>query len=168
MWPVRRSIALNQLGGRLLSKELSILRSGFAFSRDNWNGISVIPPTQVMARIKKAEPWYFKYLRREIRKIWQWSPERKKARKRALLTSVPEDLFECEECGRYPFTRKEVEIDHIIPVESLDGWDGWDEFVKRAIGVPSEGLQVVCKDCHSRKSAAENRKRRTHGKGLPE
>jgi hypothetical protein len=112
-----------------------------------------------MARKKKIEPWFFKYLRREIRRIFHWSPERKKSRERALISKFPE-LFRCEGCGEQPLTRKEVQCDHVIGCESLNGWDGWAEYIRRTLEVNAEGLQWLCKKCHQTKSNGENAERR--------
>jgi hypothetical protein len=69
--------------------------------------------------------------------------------------------FDCEICGAGPLKRSEIFCDHIIPCESLTGeFDGWSAFIERTIEVKAEGLQWICKACHSKKSAEENAIRR--------
>lgn len=112
----------------------------------------------------KGDPWYYKYLKQYIRQIFQWSPERRIALKRAQISKLPE-LYRCEECGKEPLIRKDKEVDHTLPVENVEGWDGWDNLIKRAIEVPADQLKVLCKPCHYKKSAIENKARRkTRGK----
>lgn len=48
-----------------------------------------------------------------------------------------------------------VFVDHIEPViNPQTGWQSWDEVVKRMF-VDSDGLQVLCKECHDRKTKEE-------------
>lgn len=118
-----------------------------------------------MASKKNDEPWYFKYLRRELSKLWGWDPERKKAKLRARLPgSIVDEKFRCEKCGAQPLTKKEIQIDHIVSRESTTGWDGWSTYIERTF-CPAEGLQVLCKPCHNPKSAKENASRRAAKKG---
>lgn len=110
---------------------------------------------------KSFEPWYYRYLRRHIAKIWGWSPERRKALKRA---QIGRDMWKCEECGKEPLERKEREVDHIVPRENVAGWDGWERYIDRALEVKAEGLKILCKDCHYKKSGSENAERRKNKK----
>lgn len=119
-----------------------------------------------MARKKPEEPWYFDYLRSRVREIFRWSPERKKALKRAQISKNP-DLWNCEECGKGPLTRKDKQVDHIIPCENVQGWDGWSAFINRAIEVPAELISITCRPCHNKKSAQENRDRDANRAGRP-
>lgn len=112
---------------------------------------------------KKARPqWFEKYLKRDIRRIFQWSPERAKSRMRAMRPNPNKAIqeFDCELCGNGPLKREEVECDHIEPCQSVDGAADWSEFIRRTLEVKAEGLQWICKPCHTKKSAAENAKRR--------
>lgn len=50
-------------------------------------------------------------------------------------------------------------VDHIVPViDPLTGFTTWDELIERMF-VEEEGLQVLCKSCHDRKTADERKKR---------
>ncbi len=106
--------------------------------------------------------WYGGYLQDAISRIWGWSPSRKQALKRARLPGpfkAGEELWKCERCDKEPLTRKERDVDHLVPRENVNGWDSWNEFIARALDVKADGLMVVCKPCHQQKSESENKKR---------
>lgn len=77
--------------------------------------------------------------------------------------------FKCACCGKW-YNRKEVAVDHIIPVVPLAGFDSWDGYLERLF-CEVEGLQVLCKGCHAAKSKGEvheraaERKRRKSAEG---
>jgi hypothetical protein len=52
-----------------------------------------------------------------------------------------------------------VWVDHKDPVVPIDREIGWDDFVNRLFCV-KENYQVLCDDCHTRKSLDENARRR--------
>jgi 5-methylcytosine-specific restriction endonuclease McrA len=101
-------------------------------------------------------PSEYKYILNYINQVWGWNQHRKAAKLRAVVG--PFD-FRCEACNKQPLPRKGVEIDHIQPVVNPAGWDGWDNLIKRKF-VSAEGLQVLCRDCHTKKSTVENAERR--------
>lgn len=108
---------------------------------------------------KSSEPWYFKYLRRELSRVWGWSPERKECKKRARYPGGGLlERFQCEDCGRGPLTKGQYQIDHVEPRENVEGWDGWDSYIWRTFA-PVEMLQLLCLDCHKKKTVAENSRR---------
>ena len=50
---------------------------------------------------------------------------------------------------------KETNVDHISPIIDPDkGFISWDDFIERLF-CEEEGLQVLCKDCHARKTKNE-------------
>ncbi len=54
-----------------------------------------------------------------------------------------------------------VFVDHISPVVDPDtGFVSWDEIIRRMF-CEKEGLQVLCRDCHTRKTADERNSRKT-------
>lgn len=61
--------------------------------------------------------------------------------------------FQCA-CCKQQFHFKEVQVDHIVPVLGLAGFDTWEGVIERMFVGP-EGLQVLCKPCHKEKSATE-------------
>jgi len=51
--------------------------------------------------------------------------------------------------------KNNVEVDHIQPIiDPKKGFESWDKTIKRMF-CEAEGLQVLCKDCHGRKTKDE-------------
>lgn len=49
-----------------------------------------------------------------------------------------------------------IEVDHIVPVIPKEGFTSWDNVILRMF-CEKEGLQILCKDCHERKTRDERR-----------
>ena len=65
--------------------------------------------------------------------------------------------YKCCKCTQeYP--QKEVEVNHIIPVVPLSGFDSWDGVIERLF-CEKDGLEVVCKPCHLLISKSEREQR---------
>lgn len=65
----------------------------------------------------------------------------------------------CAACkGAFPL--KEVEVNHIVPVIPLSGFDSWDGTIKRMF-CEKEGLEVLCKPCHKEITKKENDARKS-------
>lgn len=67
--------------------------------------------------------------------------------------------YKCNKCkGAFPSS--DVEVDHIIPVVSLeDGFKDWNTFIERLF-CDGKNLQVLCKSCHGKKTTREKAKRK--------
>jgi 5-methylcytosine-specific restriction endonuclease McrA len=115
----------------------------------------------------KDKSWYAKYLRAQIRRIFQWSPSRKAAKRRAQVAKNPE-AYQCETCGAEPLYKGQYEIDHTIPCVNVMGFDSWSDEIERTLAVTVEGLTIMCKPCHYKKSAEENKARRAYAKKGPD
>ncbi|MCF1549920.1 hypothetical protein, partial [Escherichia coli] len=67
------------------------------------------------------------------------------------------------------FPAKEIQVDHIHPViDPTRGFISWDEVVKRMF-CEKEDFQILCRQCHSKKSTVERqiaieRKKNKNGK----
>lgn len=70
--------------------------------------------------------------------------------------------YQCAECHSV-FPAKLVVVDHISPVVPLTGFVSWDDVISRMF-CGADGLQVLCKSCHSVKTKAENAERRLNKK----
>ena len=68
--------------------------------------------------------------------------------------------YACEECGEI-CSRKEIDIDHIEPIISLEhGFDeDWQGLILRLF-CEADGLQGICKPCHRVKTMNEDEIRR--------
>lgn len=62
----------------------------------------------------------------------------------------------CPKVMREGAAEKEYRVDHIIPAsEPAALIHNWDDFFQR-LNVSSSGLQILCEECHDRKTAEEN------------
>jgi len=94
--------------------------------------------------------------------------------------NVARGLYRCAMCGKdVPVTvpvekkvkgkkkivrKRNIVVDHIIPVVDVDkGFVSWDDFIKRMFVEP-DGLQVLCVDCHKKKTFEEELKGRVDGR----
>lgn len=54
-----------------------------------------------------------------------------------------------------------IEVDHIVPIiDPVKGFESWDATIKNMF-CEAHGLQVLCKDCHKRKTQDERSNRST-------
>lgn len=92
------------------------------------------------------------------RKAFRWSPEYRKALKRAFVEKREGvEYYRCEIGGEI-IERSDKQVDHIIPVVPVGAvWNhSWDDY-KKGLFVQAEGLHILCKSCHRKKTGAENR-----------
>ena len=55
-----------------------------------------------------------------------------------------------------------ISVDHIDPViNPINGFENWDMLIERMF-CEVEGLQLLCKDCHSLKTAEERQERKKY------
>lgn len=69
--------------------------------------------------------------------------------------------YRCKDC-RKPFGPKKVQVDHIdpvVPIGTMSKNMSWDQLVSR-IFCDVDNLQVLCKDCHTKKSQKESKLRK--------
>lgn len=98
-----------------------------------------------------------RYVIRAIRRINSWDKAGAEALK---LSRIDKGVYVCAHCEK-PFGGKDVRKDHIVPIEAVTGWDGWDALFERAwCGV--KGYQILCVPCHKVKTQKENSLRRAN------
>lgn len=66
---------------------------------------------------------------------------------------VERGLYKCEQCQAV-HKKAEVQLDHVLPVIPLTGWEGWDSFINRLLCTP-DNFQVLCSVCHGVKTKIE-------------
>jgi 5-methylcytosine-specific restriction endonuclease McrA len=66
--------------------------------------------------------------------------------------------YVCSNCGQIK-RRKEVQLDHVIPViDPKEGYKNLDTYAERLL-VPQEGWAVLCIECHDVKTKQEDGER---------
>lgn len=93
-------------------------------------------------------------------------PQKHEALKKAcvgkrLNKATGKDIFhyKCAACANL-FKAADVQVDHIDPVVSVErGFEGWDVYIERMF-CEADGYQVLCKPCHSIKTANERKARK--------
>lgn len=71
--------------------------------------------------------------------------------------------YVCNAC-KQEYPTSEVNVDHINPVVSVeDGFTSWDSFISNLF-CSADDLQVLCTDCHDKKTQQENKERRDNAK----
>jgi 5-methylcytosine-specific restriction endonuclease McrA len=119
-----------------------------------------VPRTRNHGRWTESTFWSF--IRSSLRqKSRWWIPilEAKKRVKRAYNGPNKRQKFEykCASCGNF-FADKNCQVDHIIPAGTLKCATDLPLFVENLF-IEIEGLQVLCTQCHDKKTKKDNEKR---------
>jgi 5-methylcytosine-specific restriction endonuclease McrA len=79
-----------------------------------------------------------------------------RARTEAMTAArVERGRYKCNSCSEL-FGPKEVDLDHIVPVvDPKTGFTTWDDYISRLF-CEADGFAVICKQCHSNKTAIED------------
>ena len=125
-------------------------------------GKAIRPKKPKVARTRNAgtmtESAFWSFIRSALRqKSRWWKPitQCKLAAKRAYKGPFKRQKFEyqCNKCKNW-FPDKKINVDHIHPAGSLNCANDLPEFVERLF-VEAEGLQLLCSNCHDKKTAKE-------------
>ncbi len=104
---------------------------------------------------KKDKPLFNKSrLRGYIRREWMYS----KLRQQALAAArLERGVYKCNKCEK-TFGPKEIEVDHkvkVTPSQGLNTGKDWGILIDRMLYCGIEGIDVMCKSCHSEKTKEE-------------
>lgn len=91
------------------------------------------------------------WLVQKLRRLSYMWPPRKAALKKARIAR---GVYKCAHCNN-TFGPKQINVDHIIPVVSIDGWTDWNGFIDRLF-CKEEGYQILCIQDHDTKTQLEN------------
>ncbi len=98
----------------------------------------------------KFRYWLISTLRRAS---YRWEP-----RYRTLVEArVARGQYKCNICDQI-VGRKDINIDHIIPVVGPEGYVDWNTYIKRMF-CDRSGFQAICTKCHDIKTATEKTER---------
>jgi hypothetical protein len=123
----------------------------------------------------KFKNWIISLLRRGT---YMWKP-RNEAQRDAQVAPA---TFKCAICNNWIYTgTKELEktyikvpsgiklikgvikVDHIDPVVPIEGFTNFDDYIRRMFCI-KEGFQVLCDECHDKKTIQEKGMRTEHRK----
>lgn len=93
-------------------------------------------------------------IREMMSKVRREVPRYKKDGSRAKKDAVQ---YLCGVCNVYTGSTK-VSVDHVVPVIPETGFTDWNTFIDRLF-CDASNLQVVCDDCHQKKTNAERAER---------
>ena len=116
-----------------------------------------------------SEAKHFGGIRSALRKLYQWNWLPKKValeRARRRSQSANKRLkweFQCASCREW-FPREDVAADHVVPCGSLKSYADVGPFLERMLPESPDGFQVLCDECHNRKTQAEAAERRAAAK----
>jgi len=105
------------------------------------------PPFKEYPTWTTAKFWSF--VRSGLRVKWtRWPPKYEALNdvRRTVTGKRHRFEYQCSACKDF-FKQKEVEVDHIQPVGSLNDYKDLPGFVERLF-TSKQGLRVVCKPCH--------------------
>lgn len=88
------------------------------------------------------------------RMSYRWKP-RSEAMKAAR---VARGKYLCAKC-REVHPRKNIQMDHILPVVPVEGTNDWNVVISRMF-VEASAYQCLCKECHKEKTSEENKMRK--------
>ena len=89
----------------------------------------------------------------------RWAPKYKTKQN----ARIARNTYVCSQCQKKVGNRG-IKIDHINPVVSVEtGFVNWDTYIARLF-VELDGFQALCKDCHDKKTSAENKQRKANKK----
>lgn len=118
-----------------------------------------------MGRVKRTrnaetltESEYFSKIRSALRNAFRyWKPAlkalEKASRKNQSSNKKLKKEYQCKMCLQW-WPRKSVEIDHIIECGSLRSYEDIAPFLQRLTTEDVNGFQVLCKDCHKKKTVS--------------
>jgi len=122
----------------------------------------IVPKVRCATTMSESAFWSF--IRSALRqKSRWWKPISvcKQAVKRAYKGKNKRQRFEykCNECKKY-FPDKQINVDHIEPAGTLRCAEDLPAFVERLF-CEVDGLQVLCKTCHDKKTKDEKNNKNT-------
>jgi 5-methylcytosine-specific restriction endonuclease McrA len=109
-----------------------------------------------------TEAKFISFVKSQLRNGSQkWPPKHKVMQ----AAKVARGVYECAGCGQHvPYTTKKgdgrkrnIFVDHVEPiVNPAVGFTTWDDFINN-LYCDSSNLQLLCDECHTKKSAEERR-----------
>lgn len=109
----------------------------------------------------QTEAGFWGHLRSSLRRSYRyWKPliAAKLAARRPHTKTHSRDRqkwdYQCASCREW-FPDKQVDVDHIVPCGRLLSWEDVVPFLQRLIPEDPAAFQVLCDECHQKKTNAE-------------
>lgn len=99
---------------------------------------------------------YFSFIRSALRQAWSKYPVKfqvMNAAKKDVDWGRTRYAYQCADCKEL-FKATDVQVDHIKPAGSLKTYKDLPKFVE-TLFCESDNLQVLCKECHAKKTKEE-------------
>src|SRR5882757_9085079 len=96
-----------------------------------------------------------KWIMTALRRVSYRYPPRNAAK---IAARKERGKYECADC-RNLYGPKEIQLDHVTPVISEEGFEDWNCYIERLF-CDYAGYQVLCSECHQKKTNEENETRR--------
>ena len=134
-------------------------KQGNSSTSDESVGKSGSHPAKPYASGRWTKAQFWSFIRACLRqKSRRWAPvyETLAAARRPSKNKTNARLkweYKCAKCKKW-YAQKDVSVDHIIPAGRLNDYDDLPAFVKRLF-CETDGLQVLCKKCHDKKTKQE-------------
>ena len=108
-----------------------------------------------------SESAYWGMVRSGLRRTFRWwkpilATKNKAKRKYVGANKRQKWEYQCKKCKKW-FKGSETQVDHIIPVGSLTCKEDLAGFIERL--TPETGFQVLCTNCHTKKTNKERKKK---------
>lgn len=137
-----------------LKKQLSVIESLDSAQTASIEAVSKYSDPITDSQFKS---WMINGLRRLS---YKWPP-RYKAFNNAR---VERGKYKCNICEGI-FKRKEMSVDHVSPVVSVEtGFTDWNNYLKGMFPRSVSGFQAICDTCHDKKTAGERELRKQYKK----
>ena len=112
-----------------------------------------------MAKSFNAKNWLISALRRASLRYPPAIEARQRTKETYFILSkkgkpMKRVKYTCEKCGKKDLKSSEMELDHIKPLVTENGFKDWNEYLENFL-IDASGFQYICIPCHSEKTKAE-------------
>jgi Zn finger protein HypA/HybF involved in hydrogenase expression len=108
---------------------------------------------------KWTEAKYWSVVRSSLRRSFRFWYPGQLAKQAALIPNSKPKMYKCAMCKK-AFREKEIQIDHKVPCGTLKSYEDIPVFLKRLTPEDPKAFQVLCKECHRKKTKSHDSRKR--------